>query len=77
MACRGKKLQQSCSKNFDLFLNSENFQNMQLSPVPKDSYGIFYKGDTYLIFSASEASNKSSVVQHIHLWIGEESTNVS
>ncbi len=49
---------------------------MQLNPIPKDSYGVFYKGDTYLIFCASETSNKT-LAQHIHLWIGEESTNVS
>jgi gelsolin len=50
-------------------------ENMQLCPVPKDSYGLFFKGDTYLIFSATETPSRS-IVQHIHLWIGEESTNV-
>jgi hypothetical protein len=46
---------------------------MQLKSTPKDSYGTFFKGDTYIIYNAQEI--KSVVVdQHIHLWIGSEST---
>jgi hypothetical protein len=51
---------------------------MQLTPVSKDSFGIFFKGDTYLVFSsaAETSATKSTFVQHIHLWIGDESCNV-
>ena len=50
-------------------------KNMQLNTVPKDSYGTFFKGDTYIVYSAEQIS-KSNLVQHIHLWIGSESTTV-
>lgn len=30
------------------------FQNLKLVPVPKDQYGSFYEGDSYIIFAASE-----------------------
>ena len=50
---------------------------MQLVPVPKDSYGTFFKGDAYLIFANMEGIHSRLTSQHIHLWIGAESTPVS
>ena len=48
---------------------------MQLKGTPKDSYGTFFKGDTYLVYFAQET--KSVITeQHIHLWIGSESSQV-
>ncbi len=47
---------------------------MQLVPVPKDSYGTFFKGDTYLVASNTDALNNKIGTQHIHLWIGSDST---
>jgi hypothetical protein len=29
-------------------------QNMQVVPVPKDQYGNFYEGDSYIVYAASE-----------------------
>ena len=51
-------------------------EHMQLTAVPKDSYGTFFKGDTYLVYSSADSLNKSAT-QHIHLWIGADSTTVS
>jgi hypothetical protein len=48
---------------------------MQLVPVPKDTYGTFFKGDAYLIYSSIDQHAKK-LAQHIHLWIGAESTTV-
>jgi hypothetical protein len=48
---------------------------MNLNIVPKESYGDFFKGDTYIIYYASYDTNKV-FNQHIHLWIGTETTNV-
>jgi hypothetical protein len=48
---------------------------MQLKSTPKDSYGTFFKGDTYLIYFAQET--KSVITeQHVFLWIGSESSQV-
>jgi hypothetical protein len=52
--------------------NNFSFKKMALATVAKESYGTFFKGDTYLVYYASE----SKTDQHIHLWIGNESTKV-
>lgn len=43
-------------------------ENMQLTLVPKEQHGQFYKGDVYLVYSSTLNE------QHIHLWIGLESS---
>ncbi|CAF0715415.1 unnamed protein product [Brachionus calyciflorus] len=48
-------------------------ENLHLAPVPKDSYGVFFKGDAYLIYNSSETLTKN-LSKHIHIWIGSEST---
>ena len=49
---------------------------MQLTIVPKEAYGTFFKGDTYLVYSCTESPSKQ-FSQHIHLWIGAESSTVN
>ncbi|XP_021921948.1 advillin-like isoform X2 [Zootermopsis nevadensis] len=60
-------------------------ENLQVVPVPKDQYGSFYEGDSYIVYAASEygkpASADSRPVQihgtpevHIHFWLGKEAT---
>lgn len=49
-------------------------EGMQLNTVPKDSYGVFYKSDAYLIYHASGESSTKLLSQHIHLWIGSDSS---
>lgn len=48
---------------------------MQLNPIPKDSYGTFFKGDVYLIYNSYEIQPKM-FSHHIHLWIGCDSSQV-
>lgn len=59
---------------------------MQLAPVPKDQYGNFFEGDSYIVYAASEygkpVAADSKPVQihgipevHIHFWLGKETTN--
>ncbi|KAL1124642.1 hypothetical protein AAG570_001266, partial [Ranatra chinensis] len=61
------------------------FQNLQLVAVPKDKYGTFYDGDSYIIYAASEygshinAGHKPKEVRgriemHIHFWLGAETS---
>ncbi|KAK9511086.1 hypothetical protein O3M35_005718 [Rhynocoris fuscipes] len=56
-------------------------ENLQLVPVPKDEYGVFYDGDSYIVYAASEygkhvgpATKQREVhgrlEQHIHFWLG-------
>ena len=55
-------------------------------PLPKDTYGKFYDGDAYIIYSCAEYGEPggldvkprrnagSRLEQHIHFWIGEKSS---
>ncbi|CAF0804352.1 unnamed protein product [Adineta ricciae] len=57
-------------------------ENFKLVAVPRESHGIFFKGDAYVIYHAEEikkSTNASSttpanLIQHIHFWIGSEAT---
>ncbi|CAF1239030.1 unnamed protein product [Adineta steineri] len=57
-------------------------ENFKLVAVPRESFGIFFKGDAYVIYHAEEIKKSTNtlstipatVVQHIHFWIGSEAT---
>ncbi|KAJ9589746.1 hypothetical protein L9F63_017048 [Diploptera punctata] len=61
-------------------------ENMQVVPIPKDQYGNFFEGDSYIIYAASERGKSigsdckptqvhGSLEVHIHFWLGKETTN--
>ncbi|XP_046675986.1 gelsolin, cytoplasmic-like isoform X2 [Homalodisca vitripennis] len=56
-------------------------ENLKVVPVPKDQYGFFYEGDSYIIYAASEYGKyigpgmksqevKGRLEMHIHFWLG-------
>lgn len=60
-------------------------QNLQLVPVPKEQYGTFYDGDSYIIYAASEYGKhgnpntkprdvKGNLEMHIHFWLGNNTS---
>jgi len=60
-------------------------QNMRLAPVPVSEYGQFYKGDSYVVYSAAKygttggVNEKPHIVRgsleiNIHFWLGSESS---
>ncbi|CAM4856581.1 unnamed protein product [Rotaria socialis] len=57
-------------------------ENFKLVAVPRESHGIFFKGDAYVIYHAEEikkstgssSTTSSTLIQHIHFWIGSEAT---
>ena len=48
--------------------------------MPRESHGIFFKGDAYVVYHGEEIkksthpTSSSSLVQQIHFWIGSEAT---
>ena len=61
-------------------------EDMQVVVVPVESWGKFYAGDSYIIFSSSAYGEPGGmkaksgvhggrVEQHIHFWLGEETSN--
>ncbi|NWH76624.1 VILI protein, partial [Piaya cayana] len=47
-------------------------ENMEMVPVPTNSYGNFYEGDCYVLLSTRKTG--SSFSYHIHYWLGKESS---
>lgn len=47
-------------------------ESLKLAPVPKDQYGSFYTGDSYILLSVQET--KGALDMHIHFWLGSESS---
>lgn len=61
-------------------------ENLKVVPVPKNQYGTFFEGDSYIVYAASEygkpVAADSKPVQihgvpevHIHFWLGKDTTN--
>ncbi|XP_065574838.1 advillin-like [Artemia franciscana] len=60
-------------------------EDMALVPYPKEEYGKFYNGDSYLLYSASERGQqagpnvafkeaKGALEQFVHFWLGSETS---
>ncbi|NXP58450.1 VILI protein, partial [Chloropsis cyanopogon] len=47
-------------------------ENMEMVPVPTNSYGNFYEGDCYVLLSTRKSG--SSFSYDIHYWLGKESS---
>ncbi|NWH36962.1 VILI protein, partial [Chloropsis hardwickii] len=47
-------------------------ENMEMVPVPTNSYGNFYEGDCYILLSTRKSG--SSFSYDIHYWLGKESS---
>lgn len=48
-------------------------ENLDLVPVPKNLYGGFYTGDTYLVLNTIK-QNSGNLQYDLHFWIGEACT---
>lgn len=60
-------------------------ENLTIVPVPKDQYGTFFEGDSYIIYAASAPGQfvgpglknqdvRGPLETHIHFWLGEETS---
>jgi hypothetical protein len=57
-------------------------KNFKLVAVPRESHGIFFTGDAYVIYhveeikksTGSSSATTPTLIQHIHFWIGSEAT---
>ncbi|XP_075213446.1 villin like protein quail isoform X2 [Lycorma delicatula] len=74
----------SVKKNSTAFL-IWRIENLNVVPVPKDQYGTFYEGDSYIIYAASEYGKyvgpkikfqevKGPLEMHIHFWLGADTS---
>ncbi|XP_059489810.1 villin-1-like [Neocloeon triangulifer] len=60
-------------------------ENLKVVPLPRDQYGHFYEGDSYIVYAASEYGKPATVDMkpspvkgspeiHLHFWLGLETT---
>jgi len=75
LKCRVDKAQmesqwKNAGKQAGLFV--WRIENFQVVPVPVDTYGKFYEGDSYIVLNST--SSGASLKHTIHFWLGEFTT---
>lgn len=54
--------------------NEDGNPNFGINPWPKERYGEFYNGDSYIILETTKDEDTGSFVYDIYFWIGAESS---
>eukprot|EP00980_Cylindrotheca_fusiformis_P013223 scaffold3359_cov123-Cylindrotheca_fusiformis.AAC.27 len=49
-------------------------EKFQVKPWPKEQYGEFFKGDSYIVLKTYKEEGSDSLKHDLHIWIGSEST---
>eukprot|EP00980_Cylindrotheca_fusiformis_P013221 scaffold3359_cov123-Cylindrotheca_fusiformis.AAC.25 len=49
-------------------------EKFQVKPWPKEQYGEFFKGDSYIVLKTYQEEDSDTLKHDIHIWIGEDST---
>jgi len=49
-------------------------EKFQVKPWPKEQYGEFFKGDSYIVMNTYKEEDSDALKHDIHIWIGADST---
>lgn len=49
-------------------------EKFQVKPWPKERYGQFHKGDSYIVMNTYKKGTSDALNHDIHIWIGAESS---
>ncbi|KAJ3312650.1 hypothetical protein HDV04_002792 [Boothiomyces sp. JEL0838] len=49
-------------------------ENFKVIPVPKESYGSFYGGDSYIVLHTYKLPDGPKLYHDVHFWLGQETT---
>jgi gelsolin len=49
-------------------------EKFQVKPWPKDQYGSFYSGDSYIVLNTWKKAGNDALHWDIHFWLGEHTT---
>jgi hypothetical protein len=55
-------------------LNIWRIEKFIVKEVPKNSYGTFYEGDSYIVLYTYKSPGSQKLMWNIHFWLGKEST---
>ncbi|XP_037091154.1 advillin-like [Pollicipes pollicipes] len=53
-------------------------ESMKVCPLPAEEYGRFFRGDSYIVYSASEQGGRPGrgpLEVHIHFWLGSQTSS--
>jgi len=49
-------------------------EQFHVKPVPKDQYGRFYSGDSYIVLNTYKKKGSEKIMHDLHFWLGERTT---
>jgi len=49
-------------------------EKFQVKAVPKETYGKFYSGDSYIILYTYKQAESDKLLYNVHFWLGKETT---
>ncbi|KAJ3272873.1 hypothetical protein HDV01_005196 [Terramyces sp. JEL0728] len=49
-------------------------ENFKVVPVPKETYGSFYGGDSYIILHTYKLPDEPKLLHDVHFWLGQETS---
>jgi hypothetical protein len=55
-------------------LNIWRIEKFIVKEVPKNTYGTFYEGDSYIVLHTYKVPGNQKLMWNIHFWLGKEST---
>jgi len=58
----------------DVGLEIWRIEKFNVKAWPKDSYGTFYKGDSYIILNTFKKAGENALKYDVHFWLGDETT---
>ncbi|PRP81887.1 hypothetical protein PROFUN_08751 [Planoprotostelium fungivorum] len=58
----------------DVGLQIWRIEKFNVKSWPKDSYGTFYKGDSYIVLNTWKKAGENALRWDVHFWLGDETT---
>jgi len=55
-------------------LNIWRIEKFQVVPVPKEEYGTFYSGDSYIVLHTYKKEGSDTLKWNAHMWVGLQTT---
>jgi gelsolin len=49
-------------------------ENFQIKAWPEEMYGMFHKGDSYIVLNTYKKGASDALSHDVHIWIGKESS---
>jgi len=71
-AAQGEEAWEGMGENLEVRI--WRIEKFQVKAWPKEQYGEFFKGDSYIVMKTYKEADSDKLMHDIHIWIGEDST---